>query len=196
MVLFIAAILPLLALLATASPHPSRDNSLQLRQDDSDDPQFPASPASCGECEENYDSIKLCISVAPVMANFSTVIANPGSFISVITCACTEPFKSTFPQCVDCFENTGQEAVLNMSDPDDVIAGINKVCALESAVFGIGSSSSSSDTDTDATATATGTLTTTSAASTATSLNAAAINTGPLSGLLFGAMIFMLGSTW
>ncbi|KAJ7153443.1 hypothetical protein C8R43DRAFT_1001939 [Mycena crocata] len=182
MVLFIAvAAVPLLALLVGASPYPSEDTSLQLRTD-SGDPQFPASPASCGQCQQNYDSIKLCISVAPVMANFSTVISNPGSFINVITCACTEPFKTTFPQCVDCFENTDQQAVLNMPDPDAVIEGINKVCALEQSIFGIGSGSGST---TAAPASTTG--------GTTTSPSAARALSAPFTPLL-GAVSFMLWS--
>ncbi|KAJ7452041.1 hypothetical protein B0H11DRAFT_2068374 [Mycena galericulata] len=136
MVLFIATVLPLLVLLAAASPYPPQDASLWLRQDSASDPQFPASPASCGLCQQNYDSIKLCLSVVPIMANSSTIISNPGSFVDVITCACTQPFNSTFPQCVNCFEATGQTAVLNMSSPDDVVAGVTKVCEFEGALFG------------------------------------------------------------
>ncbi|KAJ7092480.1 hypothetical protein B0H15DRAFT_175437 [Mycena belliarum] len=143
MVLFIAtAALSLLAL-AAASPYPPRDASLRPRTNITDtDPQFPSSPPSCGPCQQNYQAIKLCVSVVPVMANFSSVISNPGSFINVISCACSEPFKSTFPQCIDCFQKTGQEALLNMPNPDAVIDGTNKVCALEAAIFGVGSTSS------------------------------------------------------
>ncbi|KAJ7699315.1 hypothetical protein B0H17DRAFT_1049413 [Mycena rosella] len=146
MVLFIAVAALSVFALAAASPYPSRD-TLQLRfepsdEDDSASPQFPDEPKSCGVCQQNYDSIKLCLSVVPVMANSSTILANPGSFINVITCACTDPFKSTFPECLDCFQQTNQEALLNMPDPTAVIEGTNQVCALEGALFGVGSSSS------------------------------------------------------
>ncbi|KAJ6578793.1 hypothetical protein DFH09DRAFT_1148327 [Mycena vulgaris] len=202
MVLFIAvAGLSLLAL-ATASPYPSRDisGSLRLRTDssDSDDPRFPDSPASCGLCQQNYDSIKLCISVVPVMANSSTIISNPGSFINVISCACGDTFKSTFPQCVDCFEKTDQEALLNIASTDDVFTGINKVCALEGAIFGTGSTSSivpvdgSSTTTPTPTSTPEATPTSTSTTTSATTSNGAVRNSRPLSGLLLGAVL--LGS--
>ncbi|KAF7369805.1 hypothetical protein MVEN_00313100 [Mycena venus] len=132
MVLFIAvAALPLLALLVGASPYASWDASLRRRNDT--EPQFPSSPPSCG----NYDNIKLCITVIPVVANFTTVIANPGSFVDVLTCGCSDTFNATFPQCVDCFEDTNQQAVLNISDPDAVLTGLTKVCALERSI-GIG----------------------------------------------------------
>ncbi|KAJ7353126.1 hypothetical protein DFH08DRAFT_855995 [Mycena albidolilacea] len=133
MVLFIAA-LPLLALLVGATPYSSRDASFWRRQNDTTEPQFPASPASCGVCSQNYDSIKLCISVIPVVANFTTVIDNPGSFVNVLTCGCSDTFNTTFPECVDCFENTNQQAVLNMDDPDAVLTGLTKVCAFERAL--------------------------------------------------------------
>ncbi|KAJ6625947.1 hypothetical protein B0H10DRAFT_1782192, partial [Mycena sp. CBHHK59/15] len=138
----------------------------------------------------NYTEIQLCISVAPVMANFSTVISNPGSFINVITCACTDPFKTTFPECVDCFENTDQEDVLNMSDLDAVIEGINKVCALESAIFGVGSGSSSTTTSDASTTSTASTPTTSSNGSTRDS----GLLSGALFSMLFGATIMTFGN--
>ncbi|KAJ7827885.1 hypothetical protein B0H14DRAFT_2813120 [Mycena olivaceomarginata] len=122
MVLFIAA-LPLLALLVGATPHSSRDASFWRRQNDTTEPQFPASPASCGVCSQNYDSIKLCISVIPVVANFTTLV-------NVLTCGCSDTFNTTFRT----FENTNQQAVLNMDDPDAVLTGLTKVCAFERAL--------------------------------------------------------------
>lgn len=35
------------------------------------------------------------------MCEKKKVIANPGAFISVIKCSCTDTFQSVFPQCVD-----------------------------------------------------------------------------------------------
>ncbi|KAJ6463545.1 hypothetical protein C8R45DRAFT_1026124 [Mycena sanguinolenta] len=134
MVLFIAvAVLPLLALLAAASPY--SDTALWRRNTTT--PDFPSSPASCGLCAQNYSSISLCISAIPVVANFTTVIENPGSFVDVITCGCSPTFNVTFPECVDCFENTNQQSALNISDPDAVFTGLAKVCALEHSL-GIG----------------------------------------------------------
>ncbi|KAJ6554476.1 hypothetical protein B0H19DRAFT_1153692 [Mycena capillaripes] len=135
MFLFIAvAVLPLLSVLVGAS---SYSGGALLRPRNDTDPDFPASPPSCGVCAQNYDSIKLCISVVPVVANFTTVIENPGSFVNVLTCGCSSTFNTTFPECVDCFQNTNQDSALNMSDPDAVLTGLEKVCAFEHSV-GIG----------------------------------------------------------
>ncbi|KAJ7222206.1 hypothetical protein GGX14DRAFT_540341 [Mycena pura] len=142
MVLFMSlAPLPLLVLLASGSPSPRPARDVVLLSRDSE-PQFPSSPSTCGVCQQNYDAIKLCLSVVPVMANFTSVITNPGSFTDTITCACSDPFHSTFAPCIDCFEQTNQTSFLNMPDPVAVVNGLNKVCALEGAVFGIGVSSS------------------------------------------------------
>ncbi|KAJ7457010.1 hypothetical protein FB451DRAFT_1564413 [Mycena latifolia] len=192
MVLFIAVAAFSLFTLAAASPYPSTDASLRFRTDttDTDDPQFPNSPASCGECQENYDNIKLCMSVVPVMANSSTIIANPGSFINVISCACTDSFKAAFPQCVDCFQKTDQDALLNgISDTDAVFDGINKVCGLESAIFGVGSTSSITPVG-GFTTTPTVTPTATPAATT----TSGAVRNPALSGFLLGAVL--LGNTF
>ncbi|KAJ7607351.1 hypothetical protein FB45DRAFT_948131 [Roridomyces roridus] len=225
MVLFIAKVLPLLALLATASLYPSRDNSLRLRTDqdpdDTPDPQFPASPATCGQCENHYSEIKLCMSLVPIMENTDPILSSPNSYISVITCACSDPFHSTFPQCVDCFESTGQADLLNMTSVNDVITGINKVCAFEHALFGGGATSSiplideddQTSTSSPPTSTpvstptspaantptpTTPTPTSTTPASTAPSSTAsdAALSHGPASGLLLGALFFVLGAAW
>ncbi|KAJ7042956.1 hypothetical protein C8F04DRAFT_58290 [Mycena alexandri] len=139
---------------------------------------------------QNYDNIKLCMSLVPIMANSSTVIANPGSFIDVLTCGCTEPFKSTFPECVDCFENTNQDAVLNITDVDAVMQGLTKVCALEGAIFGIGTSSSTTS------ANVASTPTSADGASTPTSStpSSGGVLRIPLSGLAFAAMAVILGN--
>jgi len=92
-------------------------------------PYFPDTPASCPICEKGYPTINTCAEAAPALANFSSVctdyvthiptkmtknnyllpyrytckkvILNPGEFISVIKCSCTDTFKSVFPQCAD-----------------------------------------------------------------------------------------------
>ncbi|KAJ7728865.1 hypothetical protein B0H16DRAFT_1587810, partial [Mycena metata] len=79
-----AAVLPLLALRVAGSPAPASFEELSLqRRDDTPEPQFPSSPATCGQCQQASMQVPI-------------VIANPGSFIDVLTCGCTEPFKSTF----------------------------------------------------------------------------------------------------
>ncbi|EPQ55926.1 hypothetical protein GLOTRDRAFT_76143 [Gloeophyllum trabeum ATCC 11539] len=100
------------------------------------DPYFPADPTSCPICEAQYSQISSCAQAAPVLANFTMVIFNPGAFIDVIKCACTDTFQSVFPQCVDCFTKTNQTDVLNTPDLPAVVSGMRNVCALESTLLG------------------------------------------------------------
>ncbi|KAK7447061.1 hypothetical protein VKT23_014272 [Stygiomarasmius scandens] len=100
------------------------------------DPMFPPDPPSCPICQQNYDRINNCAEAAPVLANFSTIIFNPGAFINVIQCACTETFQSVFPQCVDCFVRTNQTQVLDAPDLNSVVDGMRKICAIESTLLG------------------------------------------------------------
>ncbi|KAJ7271094.1 hypothetical protein C8J57DRAFT_1320692 [Mycena rebaudengoi] len=189
MVLFIvaAAALRLVALFANASPYSAGTLAVQRRADNIEDPTFPDSPESCGVCEEKYDSIKLCISVAPIMKDFTSVITNPGSFINVITCACSEPFKTTFPNCVTCFKATNQTEVLNMPDPDSVIAGINKVCALKDS-FGLGDSSPATSSDTTSSTTSPPPATTSSGSARTTKLPLSPLSSFLLGGIFIGIL--------
>ncbi|KAF9484163.1 hypothetical protein BDN70DRAFT_850198 [Pholiota conissans] len=100
------------------------------------DPVFPSSPASCGICEQSYPSISSCAQAAPVLANLSMIIFNPGSFIDVIKCACGDTFQAVFPQCVDCFIQTGQQDVLNVSDLPGLVNNTRQICGLESTLLG------------------------------------------------------------
>ncbi|KAF8181080.1 hypothetical protein BJ912DRAFT_854950, partial [Pholiota molesta] len=100
------------------------------------DPVFPPSPASCGICEQNYSNISSCAQAAPVLANISMIIFNPGAFIDVIKCACTDTFQSAFPQCVDCFIQTNQEDVLNVPNLPSLVNNTRQICALESTLLG------------------------------------------------------------
>ncbi|ETW84868.1 hypothetical protein HETIRDRAFT_247730, partial [Heterobasidion irregulare TC 32-1] len=84
----------------------------------------------------NYDSISSCAEAAPVLANVSMIIFNPGAFIDVIKCACTDTFQSVFPQCADCFERTNQTDVLDTPDLPSVVSGMRQVCSLASALLG------------------------------------------------------------
>ncbi|GLB44514.1 hypothetical protein LshimejAT787_1701410 [Lyophyllum shimeji] len=101
-------------------------------------PFFPQTPASCPICAQNYDLINSCAAAAPVLANFTNVIFNPGAFVDVIKCACTDTFQSAYPQCVDCFTQTNQTQVLNYNTQDlpSIVAGMRKICALESSLLG------------------------------------------------------------
>ncbi|KAI8990388.1 WD40 repeat-like protein [Trametes punicea] len=99
-------------------------------------PVFPDQPPSCPICEQNFGSIDSCAQAAPVLANFSMIIFNPGAFIDVIKCACADTFQSAYPQCVDCFTQTNQTQFLNSSDLPSVLTGIRNICAIESTLLG------------------------------------------------------------
>ncbi|KAH8831202.1 hypothetical protein DL96DRAFT_1524084 [Flagelloscypha sp. PMI_526] len=99
---------------------------------------FPDTPESCPICAKDYDNINSCAEASSVFANFSTILFNPGGFVDVIKCACTDTFQSAFPQCVDCFQKTNQTWALDqtVADPNDVVNGMRKVCALASTLIG------------------------------------------------------------
>ncbi|KAH9984197.1 hypothetical protein BJV77DRAFT_953309 [Russula vinacea] len=99
-------------------------------------PYFPDTPASCPICAKGYSSINSCAQAAPVLANLSTVLFNPGAFISVIKCSCTDTFQSTFPQCADCFEKTNQTSVLDTPNLPSLVKNIRDICASESSILG------------------------------------------------------------
>ncbi|KDQ55964.1 hypothetical protein JAAARDRAFT_36754 [Jaapia argillacea MUCL 33604] len=100
------------------------------------DPYFPDDPPSCPICAQSYLNISSCCQAAPILANFSAVIFNPGAFIAVIKCACTDTFQSVFPQCVDCFIQTNQSDILSTPNLPAVVSGMRQVCALESTLLG------------------------------------------------------------
>ncbi|KAJ8073014.1 hypothetical protein PM082_019882 [Marasmius tenuissimus] len=110
-------------------------NSPALRQRTTP-PQFPDTPPSCPICQKDYDKIQNCAQAAPVLANFSMIIFNPGAFINVIQCACTETFQAVFPQCADCFVRTNQSDVLEAPSLPDVVQGMRQICALSSSLLG------------------------------------------------------------
>ncbi|CAL1698260.1 unnamed protein product [Somion occarium] len=119
-------------LFADAHPSGALSNILTKRTD----PFFPDQPPSCPICAQNYPSINSCAQAAPVLANFSMIIFNPGAFIDVIKCACTDTFQSAFPQCADCFIQTNQSDVLNTPDLPGIVSGMRQICALESTLLG------------------------------------------------------------
>ncbi|RPD63369.1 hypothetical protein L226DRAFT_559309 [Lentinus tigrinus ALCF2SS1-7] len=119
---------------APVSPRGDSEVGLASRTDG--EPQFPDQPPSCPICAQNFDSIDGCAQAAPVLQNFSMIIFNPGAFIDVIKCACTDTFLSAYPQCVDCFIQTNQTQFLNSSDLPAVVDGMRKICALESTLLG------------------------------------------------------------
>jgi hypothetical protein len=49
--------------------------------------------------------MRLLLSPVLLMSNSSTrqVLFNPGAFVEVIKCACTDTFQATYPQCADWF---------------------------------------------------------------------------------------------
>ncbi|KAI5119264.1 hypothetical protein M0805_007267 [Coniferiporia weirii] len=137
--IFLSCVLPAQCRALTISTGPdSRSKPIFHRQDGAATPSFPSSPASCPICAQNYANINSCAAAAPVLANFTNVIFNPGAFIDVIECACTDTFQSAYPQCVDCFTKTNQTSFLSApaSSLPGILSGIQKVCALESTLIG------------------------------------------------------------
>ncbi|KAF9555736.1 hypothetical protein CPC08DRAFT_120764 [Agrocybe pediades] len=132
------ALFTLLSLLGriAASPtsFPVEETGALQRQ--ATDPVFPDSPPSCPICQQGYPNIQGCAQAAPVLANFSMIIFNPGAFIDVIKCACADTFQSVFPQCVDCFIQTNQTDVLDTSDLPGIVGDIRRICALSSTLLG------------------------------------------------------------
>ncbi|KAF8735381.1 hypothetical protein AX14_002191 [Amanita brunnescens Koide BX004] len=92
---------------------------------------------------QNYGSINSCVQAAPVLANISMVLFNPGAFIDVIKCACTDTFQAAFPQCVDCFIQTNQTDVLNTPNLPSLVDNIRTVCSFTSTVLSNKTTSSS-----------------------------------------------------
>jgi len=100
------------------------------------DPTFPDSPPSCQLCAQAWPSIDSCCAAAPLFANFTQIIFNPLPFVDVIECSCTDTFKSAFPQCVDCFQQTNQTDVLNSDNLPAVVSGMRTICGMVSTLLG------------------------------------------------------------
>jgi len=126
----LASVSPVLSL---SLPYGGGSPTLQHRTT----PYFPSDPPSCPICEKDYWNINSCAQASPVLANFSMVIFNPGAFIDVMTCACTDTFRSAFPQCVDCFGQTNQTWVLDQDETlPGVVNNLRDVCAFASTILG------------------------------------------------------------
>jgi len=128
----------LITLSATSSVASPLSSKSVSRQTTTVQPYFPDTPPSCPICAKGYPSINSCAQAAPALANLTSVIFNPGAFIDVIKCACTDTFKSTFPQCADCFERTNQTAVLDSADVNlpSLVKNIRQLCEMESSLLG------------------------------------------------------------
>ncbi|KAM5532511.1 hypothetical protein V8D89_013798 [Ganoderma adspersum] len=151
------------------------DLGAQKRQDGQ--PQFPAQPPSCPICEQNFANIDSCAQAAPVLQNFSMIIFNPGAFIDVIKCACTDTFQSAYPQCVDCFIQTNQTSFLDSDAKNlpSVLDGMHKICALASTLLGGVATADGEVTPTSSLAVATATSTTNGAFSVQSSWSVAVV---------------------
>ncbi|KAI9455765.1 hypothetical protein BJY52DRAFT_620131 [Lactarius psammicola] len=122
--------------LVSAYPSPPSSRPLWIVARQTQQPYFPDTPASCPICAQDYPSISSCAQASTVMANFTSVLFNPGAFIDVIKCSCADTFQSVFPQCVDCFEKTNQTAVLDTPDLPSLVNSIRQVCAFASSLLG------------------------------------------------------------
>jgi len=126
----LASVSPVLSL---SLPYNGGSPTLQHRTT----PSFPEYPPSCPICEKDYWNINSCAQACPILANMSMVIFNPGAFVDVMRCSCTDTFRSAFPQCVDCFGRTNQTWVLGDDDSlPSVVNNLRDVCALASTILG------------------------------------------------------------
>jgi hypothetical protein len=100
------------------------------------DPYFPESPPSCTICQKDWPNLQSCSNSCAVFANPALIIFAPQTFVDVIKCSCTDTFKASFPQCVDCFTLTNQTEVLQAQNLPAVLDGMRKICALESTLLG------------------------------------------------------------
>jgi len=100
--------------------------------------QFPDNPPSCKLCEKDYANIQSCANASVVFSQPSSIIFAPQQFIDVINCACTDTFKSAYPQCVDCFTQTNQTGFLvpQNGNLSSVVTGMRQICGMLSALFG------------------------------------------------------------
>lgn len=128
----------LITLSSTSSVASPLSSEFVSRQTTTVQPYFPDTPPSCPICAKGYPSINSCAQAAPALANLTSVIFNPGAFIDAIKCTCTDTFKSTFPQCADCFERTNQTAVLDSADLNlpSLVKNIRQLCEMESSLLG------------------------------------------------------------
>jgi len=150
--------------LVLAYPSPSTSRPLWIVSRQTQQPYFPDTPASCPICAKSYPSIDSCAQASTALANVSAVLFNPGAFINVIECSCTDTFQSAFPQCVDCFEKTNQTAVLNTNNLPSLVNSIREVCSFASSLLG-----NASNVDGETTPTGTGVTTSPAATSSSTS---------------------------
>ncbi|KAF9654371.1 hypothetical protein BDM02DRAFT_3182174 [Thelephora ganbajun] len=126
----LASVSPVLSL---SLPYSDGSPTLQRRTT----PYFPPDPPSCPICEKDYWNINSCAQACPVLANISMVIFNPGAFIDVMKCACTDTFRSAFPQCVDCFGRTNQTWVYGQDNSlPSVVKNLRDICAFASTILG------------------------------------------------------------
>ncbi|KAG8700997.1 hypothetical protein FRC09_005618 [Ceratobasidium sp. 395] len=101
-------------------------------------PYFPEYPPSCPKCQAEFDSINSCAEASEALADPQSIILDPVGFYDLIKCSCTDTFQSVFPQCVDCFIQTNQTAVLDYDTADlpSVVSGMRQVCSLASTLLG------------------------------------------------------------
>ncbi|KAH9017715.1 hypothetical protein EDB85DRAFT_1874265 [Lactarius pseudohatsudake] len=174
-----------------AYPSPPSSPPLWVVPRQTQQPYFPDTPASCPICAQNYPSISSCAQASTVMANFTSVLFNPGAFIDVIKCSCADTFQSVFPQCVDCFEKTNQTDVLDTPDLPSLVNSIRQVCAFASALLGNVSNSNGETTPTAAASATTPAATTSGAAPTWNRFGASLslLITGAAAVIVFGASL-------
>jgi len=184
----------LITLSATSSIARPLSSESVSRQTTTVQPYFPDTPPSCPICAKGYPSINSCAQAAPALANLTSVIFNPGAFIDVIKCTCTDTFKSTFPQCADCFERTNQTAVLDSADLNlpSLVKNIRQLCEMESSLLGNASNTDGETTPSPSRSAAAASTGSTGAASLRNAPGFASLSsvvTGAIALIIFGASL-------
>lgn len=184
----------LITLSATSSIARPLSSESVSRQTTTVQPYFPDTPPSCPICAKGYPSINSCAQAAPALANLSSVIFNPGAFIDVIKCTCTDTFKSTFPQCADCFERTNQTAVLDSADLNlpSLVKNIRQLCEMESSLLGNASNTDGETTPSPSRSAAAASTGRTGAASLRNApgfVSVSSVVTGAIALIIFGASL-------
>ncbi|KAG8771925.1 hypothetical protein FRC12_003346 [Ceratobasidium sp. 428] len=119
-----------------AMPAPTAVADVQMHKRTT--PYFPEYPPSCPKCQAEFDNINSCAEASEALADPRSIILDPVGFYDLIKCSCTDTFQSVFPQCVNCFVQTNQTAVLNYDTADlsSVVSGMRQVCSLASTLLG------------------------------------------------------------
>lgn len=75
-----------------------------------------------------------------VFENATNIFNSPLKYIDVLKCSCTDTFQAVYPQCLDCFQRTGQCQYLG-TDPKGtgapaIVGNLRNICGFASGILG------------------------------------------------------------